>query len=170
MWLYDRFDAEGQTLVNPANWQERVPYVIVGTPGHNRSLVHEVRVNAHEWDAWVDGRAVPLGAPIENVDGRLFVPLRFVANVLGVDDANIIWDPILRQVTIITPERNVVFVENSEHYWINGIAQSTYENGVWAFPFVHPQHDRFYVPFRFVGYALGIEVSNEGATGIYNPR
>ena len=34
-------------------------------------------------------------------NGRTFLPLRYVANALGVGDSNIIWDPTSQKITVI---------------------------------------------------------------------
>jgi hypothetical protein len=55
-------------------------------------------------------------------DSRTFLPLRYVANALGVADSNIMWDPISQKVTIIKGSSVAQFTIGSTTMLINGAA------------------------------------------------
>lgn len=174
-WLYDRFNVDGMRIINAEG--EVVPYVRMVTQGDSPQTVNEVRIRERDDFATVDGVRVDMGiAPELNpADGRLYVPLRFVSYILGVPEHNIIWDGFLRQVTILTADgRTIQFLDGSEIFWVNGQAISTYEPDQTTLgrPYVHQVHERFFVPFRALGHALGIDVSWDSDTreGIYSPR
>ncbi|MCL2702513.1 MAG: copper amine oxidase N-terminal domain-containing protein [Defluviitaleaceae bacterium] len=160
--LFDRFVVSGIIFPN---------YVQNITEGANRTAISEVRVYAPSTYAVVDGVEFALDAPIINWDGRLHVPLRFISNILGITDEMFIYNDDLKQVTIFTEGRTIVFAHESESYWVNGIEQSLmFEDGTRGMAFIDASIGRFYLPFRHLGNALGIPVSHEGAIGIYNPR
>jgi hypothetical protein len=185
-WLYDRFDVWGMTIIaydedgKPYNQ----PYVRMVTLGDSPQTVQQVRIRAWEYHAEVDGREVPivddLGVPlnIQINNDRLYVPLRFISEILGVPHGNIIWDGAQQTVTILTVDgRTIQFVVGSDVFWINGAQISTWElgyngAGTTAPPMIDPLTGRTYVPFRALGQALGIEVDWDPVTqqGIYNTR
>jgi len=177
-YMYDEFDYSSIIFEN---------YVHIVTPGFGRQTINEIRVTddsttyslkTHRGEVFekdMDGWAA------REVDYRLYVPLRFVSMALGIEERNIIWDEFQKTVTIITNEGHIVqFMEGVDQYFINGIGISMHENGVAAMPMMFaqewggdPYYSRMYVPFRYVGNALGIPVTWEvidGKTyGIYNP-
>ncbi|MDI6717395.1 MAG: copper amine oxidase N-terminal domain-containing protein, partial [Actinomycetota bacterium] len=53
-------------------------------------------------------------------DSRTFVPVRYVANALGVTDDNIIWDGVKKTVTLIKGDRVVQMTIGSKTMLING--------------------------------------------------
>lgn len=75
----------------------------------------DVFLRLDETKATVNGNAVTLSAPSTQIDGRTFVPTRFVAESLGAD---VVWDDAKRQVIIATGAEivaldNYFFVYNS---------------------------------------------------------
>jgi hypothetical protein len=55
-------------------------------------------------------------------DNRTFVPLRYVANALGVTDSDVLWDPIAQKVTIIKGSLVAQFAIGSTTMTVNGAA------------------------------------------------
>jgi hypothetical protein len=53
-------------------------------------------------------------------DGRAFLPLRYVANALGVQDSNILYDPASREVTAIRGSTTVQLTIGSTTMLVNG--------------------------------------------------
>jgi hypothetical protein len=53
-------------------------------------------------------------------DSRAFLPLRYIANALGVSDSNIIYDPTTQKVTIIKGSETVQLTIGSTAMLING--------------------------------------------------
>jgi hypothetical protein len=179
LWLYDRFTADGMTLMYEfdTGWTERIEYYVeMVTQGAGRQTVQKVEIWAFDHHAVVDGREQWIGdAPPVLEYGRFFVPIRFISEILGVPEQNIIWDPALRTVTILTTDgRTIQFAEGQEAYWLNNVRISTFDEdaGDVVAPFVHVDYNRFYVPFRVLGNALGIEVYFDHYTnaGVYNTR
>ena len=94
-------------------------------------------------------------AYISPMSGAFMVPLRFVSERVGLE---VQWTPETSTATIIGGPRGTVhFVSNSSekhvnNFWVpmldvNGNAQ-----------FSEIRHERMFIPFRQVGYALGLEV------------
>jgi hypothetical protein len=84
--------------------------------------------------------------------GRTYVPVRYLANALGVQDANVNWDPDKKTVTITQEDKSIVLVIGSKTAKINGadveldVAPEIYRNG------------RTMLPARHVAEALGFQV------------
>ena len=55
-------------------------------------------------------------------DGRAFLPLRYIANALGVQDSNILYDPASREVTAIRGSTTVQLTIGSTTMLVNGTA------------------------------------------------
>jgi len=181
MWLYDRFPDSGiSKFLDRETGELSEDYIVMGTWGsgpRTAQTIGEVRIWAHDPAAQVGDQFVTIdpdtGATPELRDDRLYVPIRFVAEILGVSRANIHWDGMLEQVTIISPDgRTIQFQVGNEVYYVNGAPVSTWHAGIASEPFISELSDRFMVPFRALGQALGIEVDYDPVTreGIYHPR
>ena len=70
----------------------------------------------------VNGTSVNMDVAPYIKDSRTFVPLRAVANALGVSDSNIIWDPTSDKVTIIKGSLVAQFTIGSTMMLLNGAA------------------------------------------------
>jgi hypothetical protein len=53
--------------------------------------------------------------------GRTYLPVRFVADALGVSDDNILWDPVTRKVTIFKGDRIAQMTIGSTTLLVNGV-------------------------------------------------
>jgi len=84
-------------------------------------------------------------------DGRTFLPLRYVANALGVDDDNIIWDPVTKAVTIFKGDRIAQVTIGSKTMLVNGVTVNMD---------VAPEitDGRTMLPIRWMGQALGATI------------
>lgn len=160
---YDLFDIWGVIVKD---------YIKVATPGANVPFKQTVEVWAGSDVALVNGVEFQMEVPVLNVDGRLFIPIRFVAVALGVDDSSITFDDISRKVVIFTAEKIVTFTQDSSVYTVNGTEMNMAENGVISKMFIDEKTGRSYIPFRYLAYAFQIPVSYDEATGIatYNPK
>ncbi|WHH57390.1 copper amine oxidase N-terminal domain-containing protein [Petroclostridium sp. X23] len=90
-------------------------------------------------------------------DGRTMLPIRFVAEALGVSTDNIIWNEATSQVTIMKGDRVAQMTIGSNILTVNGTAipmdtAAALENG------------RTVLPIRFVAQALGAQVGWDEAT------
>jgi hypothetical protein len=54
-------------------------------------------------------------------DGRTYLPVRFVAEALGVTEDNILWDPVSRKVTIFKGDRIAQMTIDSTTLLVNGV-------------------------------------------------
>ncbi|MDD2553217.1 MAG: copper amine oxidase N-terminal domain-containing protein [Desulfotomaculaceae bacterium] len=89
---------------------------------------------------------------------RTFFAVRFVANALGVPDANISWNPVDQSVLIIKGERVLKLVIGSTTMMVNGVP---------VIMDVAPQivePGRTMLPVRWVAEALGASVAWDAAT------
>jgi len=88
---------------------------------------------------------------------RTFMPVRYVANSLGISDSNILWDATAKTVTLIKGDKVVQLKIGSKSMLING-ATITMD--------VAPEikSDRTMLPLRFIANAFGATVTWDAAT------
>ncbi|MGI6307704.1 MAG: copper amine oxidase N-terminal domain-containing protein [Dethiobacteria bacterium] len=84
-------------------------------------------------------------------DGRTFLPLRYAANALGVDDDNIIWDPVTKAVTVFKGDRVAQVTIGSKAVLVNGVTTNMD---------VAPEitDGRTMLPIHWLGQALGATI------------
>jgi len=89
--------------------------------------------------------------------GRTFLPMRFVANAMGVSDSNILWDDVAKTVTLIKGDKVVQVKIGSKAMLINGAAITMD---------VAPEikGGRTMLPLRFIANAFGATVTWDAAT------
>lgn len=90
-------------------------------------------------------------------DGRTYLPVRFVAQALGVSDSNILWDEATQKVTLIKGDKVVQMTIGSKAMLVNGI---TINMDVPA----EINSGRTMLPFRFMAQAFGASVGWDDAT------
>lgn len=90
-------------------------------------------------------------------DGRTYLPVRYVAQSLGVADANILWDGVSQKVTLIKDGTVVQLTIGSNMLLVNGAAIP-----MDAAPEL--TSDRTMLPIRFVAQAFGASVGWDEAT------
>ncbi|MGI6307700.1 MAG: copper amine oxidase N-terminal domain-containing protein [Dethiobacteria bacterium] len=90
-------------------------------------------------------------------DGRTFLPLRYVANALGVDDDNIIWDQATKAVTIFKGDRIAQVTISSKTMLVNGVTINMD---------VTPEitDGRTMLPIRWMAQALGASIDWDAET------
>lgn len=105
----------------------------------------------------VNGAAVTMDVAPYIKDGRTYLPLRYVANALGVADANILWDAATQKVTLIKGTTIVQLTIGSKILMVNGLSLTMD---------VAPEitSDRTCLPIRFVAQVLGATVGWDEAT------
>jgi len=88
---------------------------------------------------------------------RTYVPIRYIANAMGIDDANILWDGVNQTVTLMKGDKVVQLKIGSQTILINGAAVNMD---------VAPEitSDRTFLPARFVAQAFGFTVDWDAAT------
>jgi hypothetical protein len=90
-------------------------------------------------------------------NGRTYLPVRFVADALGVTDENIIWDPVNATVTIFKGDRIAQMTIGSNVLVVNGV-QLTMD----AVPEI--QSGRTMLPVRWMAQALGATIDWDAET------
>lgn len=104
----------------------------------------------------VDGATIAMDVAPFAENGRTYVPVRFIANALGVSDSNIYWDGVNQTVTLIKDNNVVQFKLGSTTRSINGI-NATMDVAPIA------KDGRVFLPARFVAEAFGAVVGWDAA-------
>ncbi|KUG02349.1 hypothetical protein ASZ90_020302 [hydrocarbon metagenome] len=89
---------------------------------------------------------------------RTYMPIRYVAYVLGIDDNNIVWDGINKTVTLMKGDKVVQLKVGSSTILVNGVAITMDVAPVNVAP------GRVCLPIRFVAQAFGASVGWDAAT------
>lgn len=89
--------------------------------------------------------------------GRTYLPVRFVADALGVSESNIIWDANTKTVTLIKGDRVAQLAIGSKTLKVNG-ASITMDAAAQV------KDGRTVLPIRYVAQALGANVQWDEAT------
>ena len=92
-------------------------------------------------------------------DGRTFVPVRYLANALGVTDSNIEWDSVARQVYLKSNISTVTLVIGQAKITTNGRTKA-----IDVAPLI--KSDRTFLPARYVAEALGFTVDWDDANKV----
>ena len=101
--------------------------------------------------------------PPQIVDGRTFIPLRAVFNVLGFADDNITWDGETRTATAVKDDLTITLTEGENTVTVTrGEETETQETDAAAY--VDAATGRVLVPLRFVAQAVGCNVGWDGNT------
>ncbi|WP_134703713.1 copper amine oxidase N-terminal domain-containing protein [Ammoniphilus sp. YIM 78166] len=90
-------------------------------------------------------------------DGRTFLPVRFVAEALGVSESNIIWNANTKTVTLIKGDRIAQIQLGSSNLVVNGVSVP-----MDTVAFV--KEGRTVLPLRYAAQALGADVQWDEAT------
>lgn len=90
-------------------------------------------------------------------DGRTYLPVRYVANALGVDNNNIMWDSTTGTATLLKGDKVVQVKVGSKSMIINGAAIA-----MDAAPEI--KDGRTMLPFRWIAWAFGANVEWDAAT------
>jgi len=106
---------------------------------------------------FIDGEGEQMDAPAFIEDGRTFVPARFLASAFGVEDDDMTWGPegeTTTWVKLVREDRTIdieigelslkVETEDGEEIIEMDVAAKLVDG-------------RTYLPFRFIGYAFGLE-------------
>lgn len=131
-----------------------VTKVITPAPGEtmNKKVVFTIGANSYT----VDGIEVAADVAPFIQDSRTMVPVRFVAQALGVAEENIIWDGTNRTVTILG-DKIVQLTIGSNTMLVNGAAITMDTTAIIS-------NDRTFVPIAWIAKALGVEYTWDQAT------
>ena len=89
--------------------------------------------------------------------GRTYLPIRFVANAVGVSDDNIVWNEATKTVTLIKGDRVASFKVGQSSYTVNGAVVPM--DAAAQF-----KQNRNMIPLRYAAQALGVSISWDDAT------
>ncbi|MDD4766216.1 MAG: copper amine oxidase N-terminal domain-containing protein [Desulfotomaculaceae bacterium] len=151
---------EFDEAINKDNYEE-VADVVVGSvmnPAPGEDTVTETKFTVGSTTYVVNGVEKTADAAPYISGDRTFFAVRFVANALGVPDANITWNPIDQSVLITKGERILKLVIGSTTMLVNGVP---------VIMDVAPQiiePGRTMLPVRWVAEALGATVTWDAAT------
>ncbi|MDR2939481.1 MAG: copper amine oxidase N-terminal domain-containing protein [Clostridiales bacterium] len=101
------------------------------------------------------------------------VPIRFVSQAFGVPDNQIVWDSEARTVTIYNGSRVIQFKAGTSDITVNGVTTTMYSPDATPLKVkTEIKDNRAFLPFRALGYALGIDVDWDDSTqtAIYNAQ
>jgi len=90
-------------------------------------------------------------------NGRTYLPVRFVADALGVSEDNIVWDPVKASVTVFKGDRIAQMTIGSNVLMVNGV-----ELTMDAVPEI--TNGRTMLPVRWVAQALGATIDWDADT------
>jgi hypothetical protein len=90
-------------------------------------------------------------------NGRTYLPVRFVADALGVNEDNIVWDPVKASVTVFKGDRIAQMTIGSNALMVNGV-----ELTMDAVPEI--VDGRTMLPVRWVAQALGANIDWDAET------
>lgn len=128
---------------------DRFNYVEVGTPTPGKLATAVFTIDSMTYV--VDGVEKEMDVAPYIKDDRTFLPVRYVAEALGVAGNEILWDPDTRQVTIFKGDRIVQMTIGSRVLLVNG-AQINMD----TVPEI--QDGRTMLPIRWVAQAFGESV------------
>ena len=120
---------------------------------------HTGHANETAFDIRIDGEAVPFtdAEPYINADQRTMVPLRFISENLG---ASVEWLPATQQVDVRKGETLIQLTMNRSSLLVNGETRQMDTEMVFQ-----SEHQRTFVPLRFVSEYLGSEVDFSRTSG-----
>ncbi|NMC26588.1 MAG: copper amine oxidase N-terminal domain-containing protein [Syntrophomonadaceae bacterium] len=72
--------------------------------------------------ARINGEAIDMDVAPYMQDNRVYVPLRFAANALGVSDNNIMWDQTNQTITLVKGDSAVQFKIGNKSMLLNGVS------------------------------------------------
>jgi hypothetical protein len=114
----------GDTLQVPFPDSKDAGVVTVGTlaNGINSATTGTAVFTIGQTSYTLNGTSVTMDVAPYIENSRTFLPLRYVANALGVSDSNIMWDPTSQKITIIKGSTVAQFTVGSTTLLINGAA------------------------------------------------
>ena len=105
----------------------------------------------------VNGQTKTLDVAPYTEGGRTYLPIRFVAEALGVSDDNIIWNDATKTVTLINGNRIATFKVGQRSYTVNGAVVPM--DAAAEF-----KQNRNMIPLRYAAQALGVAIGWDDAT------
>lgn len=135
--------------------EENAAKVVVAkvvTPADQNVGVKEVVFTIGEATFTVDGVEQTMDTAPYIKDGRTMLPVRYVAQALGVPEDNVVWNPVTRTVTIFKGDRVVLITIGSNELKVNGTP-------IYMDTVAEIKDGRTMLPISFIGKALGAQVT-----------
>jgi len=126
----------------------------VNNPGVSGEYSKIISLTVGSTLATVNGEVESTDAPPKIVNNRTMLPIRIIAENLGAD---VFWNADTRTVDIVKGDTTILITIDSATAYVNGEAVPL---DVTAFI----EHDRTYLPVRFISENLGAEVEWNGDT------
>lgn len=151
-----------------------VDYIKVATLASGNALNSKVEVTVDSNTIYVNGIAYEsdVAAYIDPANDSLMMPVRFVAEALGISPDSVQWADESKTVTIYTDTRVIQFTVGSDQIIVNGVASPMTAADNSGRPVAAVNKDsRTFIPFRSLGNALGVPVGwdSETLTATFNP-
>lgn len=126
-------------------------------PRGSAALSHQAVFVVDQYEYLANGRAQVMDAAPFVLQSRIYVPVRFLANALGVPEAGVAWEAGAGLVTLAADGVTVKLVVGSRALQVNDREISMDVAPVLT-------DGRVFLPARWVAEALGYEVGWDGAT------
>lgn len=138
--VYDRLREKSKSLSAGA---QNARLMVIFRPGQKEYIIRDGARNRTEI-----ADAVPFIA-----DGRLYVPVRYLANALGIPDTGIKWSASSQTVTLADKNMSLTMVVGKNVIYINDTAQPPMDVAPLS------RGDRVYLPARYVAEPFGCRVA-----------
>jgi len=113
-------EVSGQVLTGPGGSQSTIASIANATA---RSLMSgSASFIVGSTKARINGESIDMDIAPYMRDNRVYVPMRFAANALGVSDNNIIWDQTNQTITLVKGDSAAQFKIGNTSMLINGVA------------------------------------------------
>lgn len=107
------------------------------------------KVNSNNYA--VDGQIKYMDVSPYIRNGRVYMPLRYVALAVGLTDDNIVWNQLDKSITLVNENKTIKFVIGSKVMVINGISIA-----MDAAPEI--LNNRTMLPVRFAAQSMGLQI------------
>lgn len=134
---------------------------VAETTNNDNKLNENVVVYMGQSVAYVGTDTIDLlGTPYISADGNTMVPVKGIGYALGIEESNVIYDPVEKQATFILPNGKIAQIKNGDPYAIINSTKVPLidASGKLVSPVI--KDGRFYLPLRATcNTVFGVEVS-----------
>jgi trimeric autotransporter adhesin len=149
-------DSNGDAFFNGTDTASKVTVANVVTPAPGETTA-SAKFTIGQTSYTVNGVQKTLDVAPYTEGGRTYLPIRFVAEALGVTDDNIIWNDANKTVTLINGNRIASFKVGQSSYTVNGAVVPM--DAAAQF-----KQNRNMIPLRYAAQALGVAIGWDDAT------
>lgn len=127
--------------------------IVTAAGSGNTTLGEQVAVTMGSTQLIIGENVIEMDTEPFIVGGNAMVPIRFIAQGIGLEDDDIVWDPINKTLMLNANGLKIQFMVDSNIMLANGM-QVRMDTTV-----VINEDNRMFIPFRVLGDALGVNVS-----------